>query len=133
MFPSYAALYNTMSHGNKPEFDMVGEYPEWWNWYVKKQTQVMKRFYDVLLEDCVREGKNPLYIVRYEDLVLKPKETLMGLFGFLLGVRDLSGTNAERRIDQVLAMGRKATISYNLKPTTGQLNTHEDKYTPQLR
>ena len=95
----------------------------------------MKRFFDILLADyCVTEDKNPLlYIVRYEDLVLKPKETLMGLFGFLLGVRDLTGTNTERRIDQVLAMGRKATISYNLKPTTGQLNTHEDKYTPQLR
>ena len=109
---------------------MQGEYPEWWNWFVKKQTRVMKRFYDIVLDDYVKEGKNPLYIVRYEDLILKPKETLMGLFGFLLGVRDLSGTNAERRIDQVLAMGRKATISYNLKPTTGKLNVHEDKYTP---
>ena len=54
----------------------------------------------------------------------------MGLFGFLLGVSDLTGTNAERRIDQVLAMGNKATITYNLKSKTGQLNIHEDKYTP---
>ena len=79
----------------------------------------MKNFFDILLADCMTHGKNPLYIVRYEDLVLRPKETLMGLFAFLLGVRDLSGTNTERRIDQVLAMGRKATITYNLKPTTG--------------
>lgn len=30
-------------------------------------------------------------------------------------------------------MGKKATISYNLKPTTGQLNIHEEKYSPELR
>ena len=30
-------------------------------------------------------------------------------------------------------MGRKATTVYNLKPTTGQLNIHEDKYSPELR
>ena len=25
VFPSYAALLNTLSHGNKPDFDMQGE------------------------------------------------------------------------------------------------------------
>lgn len=30
-------------------------------------------------------------------------------------------------------MGKKATVSYNLKPTTGQLNIHEEKYSPELR
>ena len=93
----------------------------------------MKRFFDILMTDCFSKRANPLYIVRYEDLVLKPKETMMGLFAFILGEKDLTGTNAERRIDQVVAMGKKATISYNLKPTTGQLNIHEDKYSPELR
>lgn len=93
----------------------------------------MRAYFEILKRDCVEKKLNPLYIVRYEDLVLEPKDTLMGLFAFLLGVRDLSGTNAERRIDQVLAMGRKATITYNLKETTGQLNMHEDKYSPELR
>ena len=85
------------------------------------------------MTDCSSKRVNALYIVRYEDLVLEPKATMMGLFAFLLGERDLTGTNAERRIDQVVAMGKKATISYNLKPTTGQLNIHEDKYSPELR
>ena len=59
----------------------------------------MKSYFDILRNDYITNGANPLYIVRYEDLVLKPKETLMGLFAFLLGVEDLAGTNAERRID----------------------------------
>ena len=93
----------------------------------------MKDFFRIIRHDCHTEKKNPLYIVRYEDLVLKPKETLMGLFAFILSKKDLKGTNAERRIDQVVSMGRKASISYNLKPTTGQLNIQEKCYTPELR
>ena len=30
-------------------------------------------------------------------------------------------------------MGKKASISYNLKDTTGQLNIHESSYSPELR
>lgn len=63
----------------------------------------MRRFFDVLIGDCTIEDKNPLYIVRYEDLVAEPKETLMGLMSFLLEVEDLSGTNVERRIDDLLS------------------------------
>ena len=58
------------------------------------------------------EGKQPLYIVRYEDLVTAPKETLMGLMSFLLETKDLNGSNVERRIDQVIAKGSKAAQTY---------------------
>ena len=98
VFPSYAAYCNTFSHGNKPDFDFL-DYPEWWTWFVKTQTDYMQRWFEILLRNCGQEGKNPLYIVRYEDLVMKPKETLMGLACYLLEQNDLSGTNMERRID----------------------------------
>lgn len=93
----------------------------------------MKDFFKIIMNDCHNTKKNPLYFVRYEDLVLKPKETLMGLFAFILSEKDLTDTNAERRIDQVVNMGSKASISYNLKATTGQLNIQEKCYTPELR
>ena len=99
VFPSYAAFANTFSHGNKPDFDILAEFPEWWTWWVKRQTQVMKRYFEIIRNDCITQGGNPLYMVRYEDLVLAPKETMMGLFSFLLGEKDITGTNAERRID----------------------------------
>ena len=37
VFPSYAALCNTLSHGNKPDYDFAVDYPEWWEWFVKRQ------------------------------------------------------------------------------------------------
>ena len=133
VLPSLAALLNTYSHGNKTDFELHSEYPEFWTWFVKKQTRQMKRFWTTLLKECHEDKKNPLYIVRYEDLVLKPKEAYRGLFSFILEEKDLTGTNAERRIDQMVAMGAKATVTYNLKATTGKFNMHEQKYSPQLR
>ena len=84
----------------------------------------MRRFFDVLLRHCTEEQKNSLYIVRYEDIVTDPKETLMGLMSFLLEQKDLTGTNIERRIDEVVAKGASAAQTYKLKATTGQFNVH---------
>ena len=106
VFPSYASFANTMSHGNKTEFEIHSEYPEWWAWLVKRQAQNMKEFFRIIRNECLEKGRNPLYIVRYEDLILEPKETLMGMFAFIFGEKDLIGTNAERRIDQVVALGK---------------------------
>ena len=102
VFPSFASLLNTVSHGNKIDFDLLKDYPEWWDWYVKKQSRTMKRWFDTIIRHCVEENRQPLYIVRYEDLVMEPKETLMGLMSFLLDEQDLTGTTMERRIDQLL-------------------------------
>jgi len=59
----------------------------------------MQKFFEILIRHCTDENKQPLYIVRYEDLVTAPKDTLMNLMAFLLEKKDLSGTNVERRID----------------------------------
>ena len=63
----------------------------------------MQKFFEVLLRHCIEEEKQPLYIVRYEDLVTSPKKTLMGLMSYLLEVEDLAGTMVEKRVDEVVA------------------------------
>ena len=52
VFPSYAALANTMSHGNKPDYELHTEYAEWWTWWVKRQCQQMKDFFRIIRQDC---------------------------------------------------------------------------------
>ena len=74
---------------------------------------------------------NPIHIVRYEDLVLTPKEAYSGLFKFMLGMENIDGTNVERRIDEVVAMGSKASQTYVLKATTGQFNMNAQRYTKE--
>ena len=49
VFPSYGALVNTISHGNKPEYDFSVDYPEWWNWFVKRQAFQMQKFFEILI------------------------------------------------------------------------------------
>ena len=72
VFPSYASLCNTLSHGNKTEYQFHTDYPEYWEWFVKRQSDQMHKFFATLIEQCKRKG-HPLYIVRYEDLVRDPK------------------------------------------------------------
>ena len=85
VYPSIASFVNTMSHGNKTDFEPSEKYPEWWSWWIKTQTAKMKRFFATIRKDFVDLKKNPLYMVRYEDLVLKPQETILGMLSFLLG------------------------------------------------
>lgn len=133
VFPSYAALCNTLSHGNKPEFDFAVDYPEWWDWFIRKQAKQMQKFFEILIRNCTNENKQPLYIVRYEDLVTSPKDTLMNLMSFLLEEKDLNGTNVERRIDDIVAQGSSAAQTYKLKSTTGQFNVHQAKYSVEQK
>ena len=102
--PSLAAFVNTSTHSLKPDYDLALDYPEYWTWFVKRTARHMKRYFSTILEQC-RSKRHPLYIVRYEDLVLEPKTTLVGLMSFLLESKDLQGSNVERRIEQIIAQG----------------------------
>ena len=62
---------------------------------------------------------NPIYIVRYEDLVNDTKNTYEGVFKYLLEIDDIEGTNVQRRIEEVVKAGRSATQTYKFKATTG--------------
>lgn len=56
-----------------------------------------------LVKDAL-ERAVPTLFVRFEDLVMDPEPELRSLMKFLLGVDDLTGTNAERRINEVLSL-----------------------------
>lgn len=57
----------------------------------------------------------PVYFLRYEDLLTKPKETLEGLFCFLMNRESIEGLNIQRRIQAAIDMGHKSTQAYALK------------------
>jgi hypothetical protein len=129
VFQSFASLSNTMSHSGQPDYKYHEDYPEWWDWWVTFCTESHARFFETTLRQCNKEGQNPIYITRYEDLVNNPRKELEGIFKFLLDVDSIEGTNAERRLDQIMAMGADAAKSYATKQTTGKFNAHRSKYT----
>ncbi len=126
---SFASLGNTMSHSAQPEFCYSKDYPEWWNWWVTDQSKSHARYFETMLRHCNKEGRNPIYICRYEDLVTNPREELEGIMKFLLDIDSIEGTNAQRRINEVVALGAQASSTYKLKATTGKFNINKHKYT----
>jgi len=95
---SFASLINTMSHSADPEFSYATDFPEWWDWWVKDTAEQHAKFFKILIDACTTGGKNPVYITRFEDLLSDKQNELTGVMKFLLGLDDLTGTNAERRI-----------------------------------
>ena len=62
-----------------------------------------------MLKHCNDDRENPIYIMRYEDLVANPKQELEGIMKYLLDLDDLTGTGAEKRIAEVVNMGGEAS------------------------
>jgi len=51
----------------------------------------------------------------------------------MLGEKNLAGTNAERRIKEVIEGGQKATQTYDLKATTLRFNSQGKRYTAEQK
>ena len=75
--------------------------------------------------------KVPTLFIRFEDLVMNPEPELYNMMSFLLGKRDLTGTNAERRIKEVIDMGSNATQTYTLKDSTKRNNANVHRYSKE--
>jgi len=70
----------------------------------------------------------PVLFTRFEDLTTNPEVELTNIMKFLLNVTDITGTNAERRVKEVIAKGKDATVLYQLKDNTRTLNTNVKRY-----
>lgn len=83
-----------------------------------------------LMRDAKRYNV-PILFIRFEDLVMNPEPELHNVMKFLLGISDLTDTNALRRINEVLAMDQKATQTYSLKESTKKNNANAHRYTTE--
>ena len=88
----------------------------------------MKVWYRAIMEDT-RLKRLPVCIVRYEDLATEPEEGITNIMKIMVNLNDLSGTNAERRVNEVLAKGKDATLTYSLKDNKRNLNNNVHRYT----
>lgn len=91
----------------------------------------MVTYFDILIKDCVTDKKNPIFFVRYEDLVTGLEGPSTEALEFLLDLESLEGTNCQTLVKELAAKGKEATSSYKLvKTTTGVPNAHLHRYTP---
>lgn len=80
---------------------------------------VWKDFHDFWLN-----VKVPVHIIRFEDILSRPRPCLSSLMKFIFGVADIEGTLLERYIE--IATSEKAPEIY--KPRVGKVNANFDKY-----
>ena len=80
-----------------------------------------------------RSRQCPILFVRFEDMVMNPEPEMYKMMQFILGVNDIAGTNAERRIKEVIAQGAEATVTYTLKDTTRKYNGNAGIYTEEQK
>ena len=130
-YMSWLELTQNGNHAQKCDFDIEKTYPNYWDWHVKHVTDNYKKFHDQILTDC-KKREVPMLFLRFEDMLMDPEPELYNIMRFLLGVNDLTGTNAERRIKEVIAMGHSATQgTYKLKQSTLKFNSQSKRYTEE--
>lgn len=127
---SFLHLFTVCNHSQKAQFEYHENYPVFWEWWVKMFTQRMAAWYRQLMFDA-KMKKLPILFVRFEDLVLNPEPELTNIMKFLLNVTDITGTNAERRVKEVIAKGKDATVLYKLKDNTRQFFSNHGRYTKE--
>ena len=128
---SWLHLVAMNNHAIKSPINYEEVYPEYFDWWVRDCCTYINQWMQQMMDDAKRR-EVPMLFIRFEDLVLNPEPQLYNLMRFMLGKNDLTGTNAERRIKEVLAMGHSATKTYSLKESTKKTNANEHRYTPEL-
>lgn len=101
---------------------------------VRECTEALSIYHKKVLDEIVPAV--PTYFFRYEDLRTKPKETLEGIFAFLLNVKSIEGLNIQRRIEQVVNLGHEASITYKVKTDEKKkilFNRNIDQFTDEQR
>ena len=129
---SIISWYHYLDQGNhttKTSFDVARTYPGFFNWWVHDIVPKMRKQYGQYILEA-RERKSPILFVRFEDLIANPRPSLESTLRFLLSLEDLEGTNAARRLDQVLQQDRSATTVYTLKDSTLKPSQSYKNYTP---
>ena len=127
---SWLHLVAMNNHATKSPFDYETTYPVYFDWWVKDCVTYINNWMLTMMREA-KFRKVPILFIRFEDLVKDPTPWLYSTMKFLLGKADLTNTNAERRIKEVLAMGAEATQAYALKSSTKMKNANVHRYTQE--
>lgn len=90
------SLFNMVCSGSHDKSIHNGDFsrfPKLWNEFIEQEITVWKDFYDFWLQ-----SKVPVHIVRYEDLVGSPCETICNMLRFIMNVHTIKGTRLEQYV-----------------------------------
>ena len=105
----------------------AGKFQALWEEYVQQEVEVWREYHAYWLH---KDHKVPVFVVRYEDLLLRPEETLCQVFCFLLNERSVKGTLIEALVQRVVHEEGRPQV---YKPRCGKANANQDKYSEDMR
>jgi Sulfotransferase domain len=117
----------TLTHSKSCSNDFVNEFAEEWQWLVKSQALLWNEFFKYWIE-LSRQKKIPVHVIRFEDLLTKKKESMIGTFEFLQGLESTEGLYIGKRINDVLDAESAGT---HYKPRSGQANANLKYYSAE--
>lgn len=95
---SMVSLFNmvcTGSHNRSVHDKDYVKFPRHWNEWIHQEVGVWRDFH----EYWMKAEKIPIHIVRYEDIVKYPKQTLLDLISFILNQKEIKQSKIEHYID----------------------------------
>lgn len=114
------SFFNMMcmqSHNKAIPEDKIDSLQGIWQTFIEDEIQTWVEFHEYWTKS---PQKVPTYVVRYEDLLTKPYECLIGIFKFLLNRDDnLFGTYVEQLIKEVSGKDKPPEV---YKPRSGKVN-----------
>ena len=123
---SIISLYNMIATGSH-NYSMTDEdfekYNTYFDMFVSQEIAVWRDFHSYWMDP---DPIIPTHVIRFEDLIGNPKDTLMDLFRFLLNEKKIEGTLIETLIDKHTQKSAKKEV---YKPRLGKVNGNIKKYT----
>ena len=113
VIPSQWNVSCTSTHSLSVHADTYTDYSNLWDSYIKTSAIRCQKYVDFWLNSGI-----PVHVIRYEDCLLKPEETLTDLMKFIYSQKSLEGTRLEQHIK--LACKKPAPTVY--KPRVGKIN-----------
>ena len=107
-------MIGTSTHDKSIHPEDFGKFPELFELFTTNEITVWRDFHKWWLDKHI-----PTYIMRFEDLLSKPKEILTNVFRFLLSADDISGTVIEALIAKATYTGEAPQL---YKPRSGGIN-----------
>ena len=122
---SIVSLFNLMAtfkHNSSLTDDEFDKSKPLFDQFLSEQITLWRDFYSYWMD----EPLIPTYIVRFEDLLSDTKNTLLGMFRFMLNEEDLEGTLIETLIEHHT---KSKAMKQVYKPRKGKINANKHFYT----
>ena len=118
-------FYNLSGNQGGQMNEALDHYPDLWNECVMKYIENIENYHARMIESISKEA--PVFFLRFEDLRTNPQKTLEEVFCFLLEVESVEGLNIQKRITEAVNLGHSATVTYNQKVESVDLNKDSQK------